>query len=102
MTDGLVNLRTQFVTKFDILFCQPAGNAVGFEVGIELEDKRLVFGGVAQHAGVIVGGAWYWCWASPGVGQLADCESAAWEGVVTPGDCDAFFWDVAVGETVVI
>lgn len=55
LVDGLIDFRAEFIARCTILIRQPAGNAVGFEIGREFGDEWLVVGGVTDDAGVVMG-----------------------------------------------
>src|SRR5271157_5383728 len=50
--NGLVNLLVQLAASLDVVWREPAADAFGLQVGMEPLGKPLVFGGVADEAGV--------------------------------------------------
>src|SRR6266704_1697199 len=55
--DSLINVGLEFVANFQIFAGIPATHVVGLQVGIEAFNKRLVFAGVTNEAGVVRDGA---------------------------------------------
>src|SRR5437660_631881 len=54
--DRLMNALSEFVSDLQIFGSIPASNAFSLQVGIEAFNKRLIFGGVANEASVVLDG----------------------------------------------